>query len=169
MPGRGLGHAEQAHREHHRDVLVQLGVLPDDSGDHLRAGLVGALHPGGGLGDVGQVGLEDQPERAGLVGDEVEVRLEGRADALAVVGGGVQGHAHAVDQRVAALVEDREVQLELAWEVLVEHRLGDPGELGDRIHAGGVVPLRDEGLARGVEQLRTPLLARQAPRAIRDD
>ena len=51
------------------------------------------------------------------------------------------------------LVEQREVEVELAGEVLVEHRLGDAGALGDVVHRGGVVALGDEHLEGGLEQL----------------
>ena len=62
---------------------------------------------------------------------------------------------------VARGVEQREVEVELAGEVLVEHRLGDPGPLGDVVHRGGVVALRDEDLESGLEQLGAPLAAGQ--------
>jgi hypothetical protein len=62
--------------------------------------------------------------------------------------GRLQGRADGVDQVVAVLVEQRQVELELAREVLVEHGLADPGALGDVVHRGGVVALRDEDLLR---------------------
>ena len=58
-------------------------------------------------------------------------------------------------------VEQREVEVELAGEVLVEHRLGDPRALGDVVHRRGVVALGDEDLEGRLEQLDAPLLARQ--------
>ena len=61
--------------------------------------------------------------------------------------------AHRVRQRLAVLVEQREVELELAREVLVEHRLADAGALGDVVHRGRVVALGDEDLLRGAQQL----------------
>ncbi len=50
-------------------------------------------------------------------------------------------------------VEQRQVELELAGEVLVQHRLGDAGPLGDVVHRRGVVALRDEDLLGRGEQL----------------
>ena len=50
-------------------------------------------------------------------------------------------------------VEQREVELELAREVLVEHGLGDAGPLGDVVHRGGVVAVGDEHLLGRGEQL----------------
>ena len=47
--------------------------------------------------------------------------------------------AHERSRIVAVLVEQGEVEVELAREVLVEHGLGDPGPLGDVVHRGGVV------------------------------
>ena len=119
---------------------------------------VGALagHPvdllaHGGL--VGQVGLEDQPEGAGVAGHVVvERRHRGRHPQLVVLGGR-QGRPAVVDDRVAGLVEQREVEVQLAGEVLVEHRLGDPGALGDVVHRRGVVALGDEDLEGRLEQL----------------
>ena len=67
----------------------------------------------------------------------------------------------AADQRVGARVEQREVEIELAGEVLVEHRLADPGPVGDLVHRGGVVALGDEHLLRGGQQLQPALSARQ--------
>ena len=58
------------------------------------------------------------------------------------------------DTRLAGvLVQQREVEVELAREVLVEHRLGDTGAFGDLVHGGGVVARADEDLLRGLEQL----------------
>ena len=65
---------------------------------------------------------------------------------------------------VAVRVEQREVELELARKVLVQHWLGDPGPLGDVVHRGGVVALRDEDLLRRLEQLLAPGRPRQAHR-----
>jgi hypothetical protein len=48
------------------------------------------------------------------------------------------------DDFVAGRVEQCEVEVELAREVLVEHGFGDPGALGDVVHRGGVVSLGDE-------------------------
>ncbi|GAA0657115.1 hypothetical protein GCM10009548_24810 [Streptomyces malaysiensis subsp. malaysiensis] len=60
------------------------------------------------------------------------------------------------------LVEKGQIQLQLAREVLVEHRLADPGALGDVIHRGRVVALCDEDLLRGSQELITSGSARQA-------
>ncbi|GHI87550.1 hypothetical protein Sxan_49140 [Streptomyces xanthophaeus] len=64
------------------------------------------------------------------------------------------------------LVQQRQVQVELAREVLVEHRLADPGALGDVVHRGSVVPLRDEDLLSRAQELVPSGSARQsrAPR-----
>ena len=72
-----------------------------------------------------------------------------------------------VDEPLGALVEQREVELELAGEVLVEHGFRDAGPLGDVVHRGRVVALRDEHLAGGVEQLDAAGRARQAGAARR--
>ena len=58
-----------------------------------------------------------------------------------------------VEQTVSDLVEQGQVQLALGIEVLVEHRLGHPGGVGDVVHRRAVVPWRGEDLERDVEQL----------------
>ena len=57
---------------------------------------------------------------------------------------------------LGVLVEQREVEVELAREVLVEHRLADAGALGDVVHRRRVVALGDEDLLGGAEQLLAP-------------
>ncbi len=63
------------------------------------------------------------------------------------------------------LLEQRQVQLPLAREVLVEHRLADPGPVGDVVHGGGVEALRDEDVLRGAQQLQPAGAPGQAGRA----
>ncbi len=50
-------------------------------------------------------------------------------------------------------VEDREVEIELAGEVLVEHGFADPGAVGDLVHRRRVVAVLDEHLLRSTQQL----------------
>jgi hypothetical protein len=111
--------------------LRQPGVGGDRVGDGLHAQ---PRHPGEPLPYgrlVAQVGLEHQPERALHVGalavDEVEVCADRVVHPLGVVGGRRHRRAHRADQLGGVQVEQGQVELELAGEVLVEHRLGDPG------------------------------------------
>ncbi len=60
------------------------------------------------------------------------------------------------------LVQQRQVELQLPGEVLVEHRLAHPGAVGDVVHGGRVVAVRDEHLLGGTEQLFTAGASRQA-------
>jgi hypothetical protein len=46
--------------------------------------------------------------------------------------------------------------------VLVEHRLGNPGTLGDLVHAGRVIAICREHLEGRLEQLRPSLRLGQA-------
>ena len=64
---------------------------------------------------------------------------------------------------LGAGVEQGQVELELAGEVLVEDRLADAGLGGDGVHGRGVVARRDEDLAGGVQQLAAALGAAQPP------
>ena len=59
--------------------------------------------------------------------------------------------AHGLHQGAHALVEQGQVELELAGEMLVEHGLADARAFGDLIHRGGVVPLGYEHLKRRVQ------------------
>jgi len=110
---------------------------------------------------AGEVGLEHQPERLALGVDEREVRRDGGRYPLLVVGGGGQRPAGAGEQLGRVLLEQLEVEVPLAGEVLVQHGLADAGSLGDLVHRRGVVTLRDEDLPRGAEQLGPPGAAGQ--------
>ena len=68
-----------------------------------------------------------------------------------VVGGGGHRLADGGDQPLGVHLEQGEVELELAGEVLVEHGLADARAFGDVIHCGGVVPLGYEHLKRRVQ------------------
>jgi hypothetical protein len=59
-------------------------------------------------------------------------------------------------------VEKGQVEIELAREVLVEHRLGDPGALGDLVHSGRVIAVRRENLEGRLQQLGATLGLGQA-------
>src|SRR5690606_16030795 len=69
------------------------------------------------------------------------------------------------DHRVHGRGHQGGVELELAGEVLVEHRLGDARAFGDLVHRGRVIPLLDEHLEGDVEQLSPPSVAGQPSRA----
>jgi hypothetical protein len=75
--------------------------------------------------------------------------------------GGRERRPDQVRQLAGVLVEQREIQLELAREVLVQNGFGDPCTVGDVVHGSRVVANLDEYLLRGLEQLRPPCGARQ--------
>ncbi|GAA3046398.1 hypothetical protein GCM10020000_27860 [Streptomyces olivoverticillatus] len=67
-----------------------------------------------------------------------------------------------MQQVLAVLVQQGQVEVELAREVLVEHRLADAGALGDVVHRRRVVPLRHEDLLGRAQELIASGSARQA-------
>ena len=136
-----------------RLVAGTAGVLLDDMADHLRALAEVALQALAHRGGVAQVRLEDQPERLALAGDEVEERADRGLDPLLVVRGGGERVAAPGDHVVHVQIEQGQVELLLAGEVLVEHRLADPGPLGDLVHRGRVVAVLHEHFLRRAEQL----------------
>ena len=69
---------------------------------------------------------------------------------------------HPVGQLGDLQLQEGEVELPLAREVLVEHRLADPGAVGDLVHGRGVEALRHEDLLRRLEQLEAPRAPREA-------
>ncbi|SQD99618.1 hypothetical protein FMEAI12_5500011 [Parafrankia sp. Ea1.12] len=148
-----LGQPDQPHRQQVGLLLGEPGVRDDGGGDRAHALRRGVLHP---LPDgrlAAQVGLQDELVRAAGVCDEVEVGPDRAFDPDVVVRGRGERRAHGRDQLLGVLVEQREIEVELAGEVLVEHRLAHPGPLGDLVHRGRVVALGDEHLAGGPKQL----------------
>ena len=91
-----------------------------------------------------------------VLGDPAEVGAEAELGAGAAVGGAGRAVGMAVQHARPDLVEQRQVQVALGLEVLVEHGLGDAGGLGDVVHRRLVVPGSGEHLERDVEQLLAP-------------
>lgn len=108
------------------------------------------------------VGLEHQAEALGVVVDEVEERLDRGADTLFVVRRRSQGLAYTRDEAVDVTLQDCDVQFEFAWEMLVQNWLADTGTFGDLVHAGRVVPVRNEYLTCSCEELEAARIAREA-------
>ena len=97
-----------------------------------------------------------------MLGHVAEVGGEGGVDPLPVVAGRADRAGDRLDQPVHALVEQRQVELLLAREVLVEHRLADSGPFRDLVHRRGVVAAGDEDLYGRVQQLPPAGEPRQA-------
>jgi hypothetical protein len=81
---------------------------------------------------------------------------------LLVLAAGRERRLDLPDELVGVRGEQRLVELQLAGEVLVEHRLADARALGDVVHRGSVVALVGEDVARRVEQLGAPGAARDS-------
>ena len=88
-----------------------------------------------------------------MLGRPAEVGGESLLGAIAAVGGVTRRLRDRVEHPVAHLVEQCTVEVGLAVEVLVQHRLGDAGGLGDVVHRGPVVPRTAELVDRDIEDL----------------
>ena len=88
-----------------------------------------------------------------VVGDPLEVRKEALLGLLATAGDPGGGLGDRGQQAVADLVEQRHVQILLGVEVLVEHRFGDAGGLGDIVHRRAVEAVSGEDLDGDIEDL----------------
>lgn len=164
-PGGDLGHAQKSGGQELGLGGREPGVLRDHPAEHQGAGIVSGLDAVADRGFIGQVALED--ESVGAVGiiDEGEVRRDRAANALLVVRGGLQGRPKRVEEHGDAVVEQGDVEIELAWEVLVEDRLAHPCSLGDVVHRCGVVALGDEDFPSGTQHLSAAFLARESGQA----
>ena len=160
-PGRDLGHAEQAGSEQLGLGGGQAGVLRDDPPQHERARVVGGLDPVAHGRFIGEVAFENETVGAVGIVDEAEVGRDRSSDTLLVVRRGLERGAQRVEEYGDAVIKQGDVEIELAREVLVEHRLAHARALSDVVHGGGVVALRDEDLAGGAQHLRAPLLTGQ--------
>ena len=74
------------------------------------------------------------------------------------------GLGDGLEELAADLVEQREVELALRGEVLVQHRLGDAGRVGHVVHRRAVEALAGEHLEADGEQLLPTGRGRQAGR-----
>ena len=160
-PGGDLGHAQEPGGQELGLGGGEPGVLGDDPAEHQGAGIVSGLDAVANRGFIGEVALEDESIGAVGVIDEGEVRRDRSADALLVVRGGLKGRPKGVEEYGDAVVEQGDVEIELAGEVLVEDRLAHPRSLGDVVHRRGVIALGDEDLASGTQHLCAALLARK--------
>ena len=66
------------------------------------------------------------------------------------------------DEAVDVTLQDCDVQFEFAWEMLVQNWLADTGTFGDLVHAGRVVPVRNEYLTCSCEELEAARIAGEA-------
>ena len=90
-----------------------------------------------------------------VVGDPLEVGEESLFGLLAAAGHPRGRLGDRRQQTVADFVQQRHVQVLLGVEVLVEHRFGDTGGLGDVVHRGAVEATAGEHLDGDIEDLFT--------------
>ena len=119
-------------------------------------GVLHRPHGGGELAVAAAAGAEQQAEPVGLVGDPSEPRGEAPLGLLARVRRGGRRRDDRGAQPVTDVVEQREVQLALGREVLVEHRLGDARRLGHVVHRRAVEPPPREHAESRSEELLAP-------------
>jgi len=158
-PSGDLGHPEESGGQELCLVGRQSGVLGDHLPQHERAGVIGCFDAVAHRGLVGEIALEDQTVGAVRIIDEAEVGRDRPTHALLVVRRGLERGAQCVEKNGDAIVKKGDVQIEFAGEVLIEHGLADACALGDVVHGGGVIALRDEDFAGGTQDLGAALLA----------
>lgn len=167
VASRELARTDEPDCEDARAIRIEARIVSDEIEHRVDACLGRLLDAVCHLRLAHEIGLEHQSEALAVVVDEIEECLDRGADTLLVVGGRPQGLPDPVDQDVDIVLENSTVQLEFAGEMLVEHRLADPGAVGDLVHTGGVVAPRDEHLAGRLEQLRASLVPRHARAPLR--
>ena len=136
----------------------------------INSAIVSAIELSTDAGELGELGIpagsgaEQHLERVGVVAHEVEVGAEPVLDLL-VGTGGIAGR---LGDRLAEVSPDvgqeLDEQLALRAEVLVEHRLGDPGGLGDVVHRRCVESVLGEHADRSAQQLFSSLGSRESHR-----
>ena len=149
----------RADRKDARTVRIESGILTHQVEHGVDAGFGGLFDACLDLRFAHDVGLEHKAEALGVVVDEVEERLDRGADTLFVVRRRSQGLAYTRDEAVDVTLQDCDVQFEFAWEMLVQNWLADTGTFGDLVHAGRVVPVRNEYLTCSCEELEAARIA----------
>ena len=109
-----------------------------------------------------RVRLPKRSRKASPSVDEPEERPEPESDLVRGVGGLGRGLGDRLEQLRADVVEELEVERPLRGDVLIEHRLGDPGRVGDVVHRGLVEAVLGEQPEGHPEQLGSPAGGRQA-------
>ncbi len=97
-----------------------------------------------------------------ILGHPPKVGAEPHLGLFFAVGGACHCLADGGAQTVAGFFEQRQVQILLAVEVLVEHRLGDTGGIGHVVHRRRMEAVAGEDLHRDIEDLLTAGGCRQA-------
>ena len=143
-------------------ALLAQAVDDDERGDGVGDVVLDLVGLGAELGvAAGLAGEED--EEPGPVGlDEGEVGTHAVLDLLAGAVGLGRGLADLVAEALADVAEQLGEEVALGAEVLVQHRLGDPGGVGDGVHRRALVAVLGELLDRDLQQLLAPLGGGQA-------
>ncbi len=137
-------------------AVVVVDVDVDQWGDGVRRQFGEAAYGGRELVVAPRSTAEHQAERGMVVSHPAEVTLEAQLGHRLAVSSTRRGLGDRRHEPVADLVEERPIQVTLGVEVLVEHRLGDAGRLGDVVHRRVVIAVHGERLERHREDLFTP-------------
>ena len=131
----------------------QCGVLRQQAGDALGEGVIKTSQALVHDGVVDPVAAEDQAEVTVGIGDEGKVGTDHGCEASTSASVGIHRGQRLVnprDQPGGGTIQESDVEIELAGEVLVEHRLGYARMIGNVVHARCVVAAGDEDdLGRG--------------------
>lgn len=131
----------------------------DDGSDLLRDGGLERSDPLGDLGVVGEIRGEHESVCKGVLGHHLEEGADGRGHAVAILRRRPNGIGDGGEQTGKLGVQEVQVELAFAGEVLIEHRLGDASRLGDVIHGRGVVTALGKNVVGHAEELGMPLSA----------
>lgn len=160
--GCNLGQALEGRTEQQSFGFAEIGVLGDHCGDATCDLRMRAIDAGAHILSSNHVTLEEKSVDAIGGIHESEIRPHRLLHAHLVVGGGSKCDIGGCQEFIDGGVEDGEVEVEFAIEMLIEHRFGDPRSLGYLFHGGRVESAMTEHIACRRQDLLAALFAGKA-------